>query len=441
MITMKMSENKITSLEKLRKFFGQPHFDPSILELSFQSKKDSYTWISKVLTKFKYKYCRRKDKTIIRRYIRLVTNYSRQQLDRLIKRHAEHGIIETQYNKRPNSGRYRMLYTKEEIKLMAETDDLHNYPSGQALRKIMNRMYRKFGRKEFKRIRNISVSHIYNIRNTRYYRRIARNYTKTKPNMVMVTIGDRGKPDPQGKPGYLRIDTVHQGIHNGKRSIYHINAIDEVLQYEVVLAVPEINETYMLPMLETMLNIFPFKIVEFHSDNGSEFVNKKVLALLNRLKIRFSRSRPRKHNDNALVEGKNGAIIRKHIGYGFINPKTVRLVNEFYLNYFIPYLNYHRPCAYPDIIRDEKTGKIKRMYPKDNYFTPYEKLKGLPDAQRYLKDGVSFEELDKEAYKYDDNEMAMRMKRAKRKLLEIVELPDLHTIDIVKLLKLLKKSK
>jgi len=271
MFTIKMNDHKITSLQELREFLDQPNFDPSILGLSFQTKKEAYKWISKTLDKFGYKYCRKKDKTIIRRYIILMANYSRQQLDRLIKRHIDNGIIKTQYNTRSNPTHYRMLYSKEEIKLMAQTDELHNYPSGQALSNIMNRMYTKFGKQEFKRIRKISVSHIYNIRDTSYYKKIARNYDATKPNMVMVRIGSRKKPEPQGKPGYLRIDTVHQGIHDGKRSIYHINAIDEVLQYEVVIAVPEINERYMLPVLETMLDIFPFKIIEFHSDNGSEF--------------------------------------------------------------------------------------------------------------------------------------------------------------------------
>jgi len=73
------------------------------------------------------------------------------------------------------------------------------------------------------------------------------------------------------------------------------------------------------------------------------------------------------------------------------------------------------------------------MYPKDNYFTPYEKRKSLPEAQKYLKNGLSFKELDKQAYEYDDNEMARRMNQAKGKLLEVVQLPDLHTIDITKL--------
>ena len=49
-----------------------------------------------------------------------------------------------------------------------------------------------------------------------------------------MTIGERRRPDPQGQPGYLRVDTVHQGDRPGAKGVYHINAVDEVTQWQIV---------------------------------------------------------------------------------------------------------------------------------------------------------------------------------------------------------------
>jgi transposase InsO family protein len=153
---------------------------------------------------------------------------------------------------------------------------------------------------------------LYNLRHRQRYRERLLNYTKTRPTTVQ--IGERRKPQPNGQPGFLRLDTVHQGDQpgSGAKGIYHINAVDEVTQWEVVGAVERISEAYLEPVLQTMLRQFPFRILGFHSDNGSEFINKTVARLLEKLRVEQTKSRPRKSGDNGLVETKNGWIIRKH---------------------------------------------------------------------------------------------------------------------------------
>jgi transposase InsO family protein len=79
-----------------------------------------------------------------------------------------------------------------------------------------------------------------------------------------------------------------------------------------------------------MLRQFPFRILGFHSDNGSEFINKTVAQLLEKLLIEQTKSRPRQSGDNGLVETKNGAVIRKHIGYGYIDAGHADRINDFY---------------------------------------------------------------------------------------------------------------
>src|SRR5579871_7013221 len=120
-------------------------------------------------------------------------------------------------------------------------------------------------------------------------------------------------------PGSARvrqpIDTVHQGDQDGCKGIYHINAVDQVTQWEIVAAVPQISEFWLVPVLEAILMQFPFVILGFHSDNGSEFINYTVARLLSKLLIEQTRSQAHHTGDNGLVECKNGAIIRKRIGF------------------------------------------------------------------------------------------------------------------------------
>lgn len=135
---------------------------------------------------------------------------------------------------------------------------------------------------------------------------------------MQVAIGERRKPNPEHKPGYLRVDTVHPGDLDGIKGVYHINAVDQETQWQVLGATAQISEAWLIPVLEAMLRQFPLRILGFHSDNGSEFLNYTVAKLLNQLLVEQTKSRPRHSNDNGLAEAKNGAVIRKHMGYGHI---------------------------------------------------------------------------------------------------------------------------
>ena len=195
--------------------------------------------------------------------------------------------------------------------------------------------------------------------------------------------------------------------------------MDEVTQWEIVASVQRISEAYLVPVLETMLAQFPFIIRGFHSDNGSEFVNGIVAKLLNKMLIRFTKSRPRHSNDNGLVETKNGSVIRKQLGYAYIPQRSAKLINEFNRDLFNPYINFHRPCFFPVSVIDHK-GKIRKRYPYSMVRTPYEKLKSLPKHESYLRPGVTFETLDAIASQMSDNQFAERMVQARSNLFQQV---------------------
>ncbi len=71
-----------------------------------------------------------------------------------------------------------------------------------------------------------------------------------------------------------------------------------------------ISEAHLQPVIAQMLEQFPFKILGFHADNGSKYVNCKVAKMLEKLRVEFTRSHPWHSNDNGLAETKNGAVVR-----------------------------------------------------------------------------------------------------------------------------------
>ena len=365
------------------------------------SKDERYQVVETILKRFAYARLKRRDKGTMIQFLRKVTGYSRQQLTRMIERHNACGVLR-RYQKTVNG--FEKHYTDEDIRLLAQLDKRHDTPNGFMVKKLCERAYHEFGELSYLRLATISVAHIYNLRKSSGYKKIRMHYEKTKSNKG-VHIGERRKPQANGNPGYIRIDTVHQGDLDGVKGVYHINAVDEVTQFEIIVSVEKISEAYLEPALQLLLDAFPFKLINFHSDNGGEYINKTVANLLNKLKIEMTKSRPRTSNDNALAEGKNAAIVRKIFGYSHIPQRFAQRINVFNVDALNPYVNYHRPCLYPTTIIDEK-GKQTKKYHYNNMMTPYEKLKSLPQAMQFLKAGITFKKLDDLAKLMTDNEAA-----------------------------------
>ena len=378
------------------------------INFSATNKKETYQWMEDLIVKLKYWKLKRTERGIVRNYLTKMAGYSKSQIDRLIAAWRKYGHVKKVVYTR---NVFPTIYRREDIVLLAETDKIFGVLSGPATLKIMKREYEIFHHPEYAKLAGISVSHLYNLRGEFVYKNIVKIYYHTKP--ATIPIGLRHKPVPDGRPGFLRVDTVHQGDDpNLGKSVYHINLVDEVTQWEMVICVPQIAEKYLAPAMEAILLIFPFVIIEFHSDNGSEFINRTIADILNRLNIKQSKSRPRRHNDNGLVETKNNAIIRKEMGYGFIQKAAFKLIDNYYNEYFNVYLNYHRPCAFVTVVTD-KRGKECKIYKTADYTTPYEKLKSLPNAEQYLKPGITFAKLDEIAYSESDVEFAKKMRAAR----------------------------
>ena len=392
------------NLEGIRRFVAASE------EIRFESadRRQVYAWVEGLLVRQHYGQQGKAARGLLRRYIEKMTGLSRAQVTRLIARYAASGRVEpTVYRRR----RFPQRFTRADIELLASVDEAHETLSGPATRRILEREVELYGRRQYARLATISVAHLYNLRKSQRYRERRLNYTKTRP--TTVAIGERRKPEPRGRPGYLRLDTVHQGDTGEAKGVYHINAVDQVTQWQIAGATPRISEAYLEPLLKTMMQQFPFRILGFHTDNGSEFINRTVAQLLNKLLIEQTKSRPRQSGDNGLIETKNGAVIRKHMGYGYIDAGHADRINSFYREFLNPYLNYHRPCAQADVEIDHR-GRKRVRYRR--YQTPLETLLALDEPAQHLRLGLSVNALKRIAAALSDTDAARRTQQAKAKL-------------------------
>ena len=370
-------------------------------------------WLRGRLLHFHYRDLSRTKQGLLRQFFGVITGYSPAQLSRHIRTYRDGKPVS-----RPQQRHcFPTTYTRADIELLVGTDNIHKRLNGAAMKKIFRKEYVR-GDRRYERLQRIPVSRLYDLRQHRRYREEALHIERTKP--VQTPIGERRKPEPNGKPGFLRVDTVHQGdAPNGSKGVYHINMVDEVTQWEVPWATQQISEACMERVLNEALPLFPCVPHNYHSDNGGENINYTVAALLKKLTMTQTKGRPRRSNDNGLVETKNGCIIRKHMGYHHIPQPFAARINKFYREHLIPYLNFHRPCAFPKV-KVLKNGKKKISYPPENYMTPYEKLKSLPDWQQYLRPGVTPEMLEAQANAKTPNQAGQEMQEAKQELLKII---------------------
>jgi len=367
--------------------------------------EDKYEVISELVQHFDYLQLPKKDKQIILSALKILTGYKHSQLHHLIDS-ALRGTLSKKPYHRKNA--YHK-YSTYDIDLLEKTDELHYRLAGAATHEILRREYELFNHANYENVSHVSISHINNLRLEESYKAKYLHHTQAH----LVPIGETAQPQPNGVPGSIRVDTVHQ------RDVYHINSVDEVTQWEVAVCVPHINEAYLYPALQLLLKQYPFHIFNFHSDRGSEFINEVVATLLNKLLIHQTKSRSKHCNDNALIEGKNGSILRKNLGYFHINSGLTGEFNDFFTKWFNPYLNYHRPCGYVTEVTTDYKGREKKIY--GEYTTPYEKLKSISEEKKtnFLKPEFTFEDMDMLAYNMSDNEFATLMRRQQYELFDI----------------------
>jgi hypothetical protein len=401
-----MNDDSMVSVAQIKEFAKLKN------SANFKSpdKGETYAWIGKTLGKFHYFSENKKNKGIIKNYVINMTGYSVGNVDKLIARKKKSGTVRV---KERTQNTFETFYTKEDIVLLAKVVNVYRGQNGQAIKKVLREMYDLYGDDRFERLSHLSTSHLYNLKKKEVYKTYSLTYTKTNP--VSTNIGVRVKPEPDGKPGYVRVDSVHQGDLDKQKGVYYIHFVDEVTQWDVVVAVEKISEYFLERALEEAFAQFPFGIINFHSDNGSEYINKTVSRILKLAYIEQTKSRSRHSNDNALVEGKNASTLRKQMGHAHIPQKFAPLINKFCTEHLNPFLNFHRPCAFATNEIDSK-GKVRKKYHTGDYTMPVDKLLACTNIENYLKKGVTIEGLQKLKLVQSHFEAAEKVSDAREKL-------------------------
>lgn len=410
-MVINMNEAQVRTVEQMREVLS------GVQALQFcPSGEDAqrYAWIGAVLKRVSYRQLKRAERGVVRAYLQHLSGYSRAQLTRLVSRWVMRKALIKQY--RAPAHAFARRYNAADVALLAQVDAAMDTLSGPATACVLRRQRQVFGDARFDRLGSISSAHVYNLRHSHAYRTCRVVQSKTQPRHT-PTIGLRKAPTPDGHPGFIRIDSVHQGNLDGSKGLYHINAVDCITQWEITASVQTICETHLLPVIEQMIEQFPFKIRGFHADNGSEYVNHRLAQMLDKLRIEFTRSRPRHSNDNGLAETKNGAVVRKLFGYAHVPQRHAAAFNTFCIEFLNPFLNYHRPCLFASAVADpKKPGRIKRKYHPKDAMTPLEKLLSLPHAAACLREGVSPQSLTQRACLLSDLQAAEQLQKARSKL-------------------------
>jgi hypothetical protein len=419
-MVINMNETQLRTIEQVEGFLS------GTVAVEFSAVGDDterYAHISQVLKRFDYLGRSKKDRGILRRYLQHTSGYSRAQVTRLLSRWQGNRLAEIPLVKRYRApaAPFVRKYTLADVALLVEMDRAHEDVCGPAIVHLLRRAFREYGDPRYERLATLSASHLYNLRKSTGYRAQRLHFTQTHP--VCNAIGVRKAPAPDGRAGFVRVDTVHQGDQDGVKGVYHITCVDAVSQWQVQACVQGISEAFLLPVLGLILAQFPFVVVGFHSDNGSEFINHQVAGMLEKLRIEQTKSRSRHSNDNALAESKNASIVRKHMGYAHIPQRFAMKINVFYQESFNPWLNLHRPCMYATRVVSPK-GKVVKRYKHADVKTPLECLAGLCDKQLAdLAPGVTLADLQDQARSQTDLAATQAMQQAKHALFASFENP------------------
>ena len=421
-MVINMDETKLRTIAQLQEFLAATP-EVKFAGAAGDDHTQRYAHISRVLKRFEYLQCGKHDRGVVLAYLRRTSGYSRPQVTRLVARWQENRLAGVPLSKRYGApaAPFARKYTGVDVSLLVQMDRAHEDVCGPAIAHLLRRAYTVYGDPRYERLADLSVSHLYNLRKSTGYQAQRSSFTKTRP--VCNPIGVRKAPRPNGRAGWVRIDSVHQGELDGIKGVYHITCVDSVSQWQVQACVQGIGEAFLLPVLESVMAQFPFKIEGFHSDNGSEYINHKVAKLLEKLRIEQTKSRSRHSNDNALAESKNASVVRKHMGYSHIPKKYAKPINAFYEGVFNPWLNLHRPCLFATEVVSQ-TGKVKKVYKNKDAKTPLERLVALHEKSLVtFTAGVKLQDLLAQSMQQTDLQATQEMQKAKADLFELFNKP------------------
>ncbi len=206
-----------------------------------------------------------------------------------------------------------------------------------------------------------------------------------RANQVRQAIPMKRLDWATAEPGYCEVDLVHHcgGAASGEY-VHTLQLIDIATGWSERAAVLGRSYQAMRAAFEHILARLPFRIVELHPDNGSEFLNAHLVRFFGEAVkgVRLSRSRPYHKNDNRFVEQKNYSLVRAYLGYGRLDtPAQADALDQLYEQLWV-YYNLFQPVLHLTE-KEVVDGKLKRKW--DAATSPYQRLlatTGLTDAEQ-----------------------------------------------------------
>lgn len=199
--------------------------------------------------------------------------------------------------------------------------------------------------------------------------------TRSGPAALMkqIPIRTHYSNSQRNEPGYFQTDTVHH-CSDSTSGEYNLTltVTDVATGWTILCALLNKAFKWTLANLKNIYQTNPFKVIEFHSDNGGEFINNKTVDWWKLTeKLELTRSRSHHSNDNCFAEQKNNAFVRNYIGYyRFDTPAERAALANVYV-YLCPLLNYFIPNK--KLVSKTVAGS-KTLKKYDSPKTPYQRL-------------------------------------------------------------------
>lgn len=209
----------------------------------------------------------------------------------------------------------------------------------------------------------------------------------TKPGTLKAQVPVRTLAErPASAPGFLDMDTVdHSGGNASGEFAYTLDTVDAYSQWGAMGAIYGKGQQTVLDELQRFRLTLPFPLRGLHSDSGAEFINAHLKRYCDVERLRFTRGRAGKKNDNAWIEHKNWSVVRRWIGYGrYDTRQQVEQRNRLYA-LLVLYINFFKPV--PKLLAKPRVGsKVKKVY--DEPKTPYQRLMECPTLDPVFKQSL-----------------------------------------------------